>query len=132
MNTIRRLQALTTLSLTAALLACASVGNDSIRHETEQSIQARLVDGQTTKNQARKLFGPPIKTSFNDGGSEVWTYEFYAMQEDAISFVPVVNLFASSASGKKKELVLLFDRAGVLSRHAMVESEVKQRSGLLQ
>lgn len=127
-----RIRTLALVSLSAGLLACASVGNDSIRNETEQSIQAKLVDGQTTKDQARKLFGPPMKTSFNDGGSEVWTYEFYAMQEDAISFVPVVNIFASSASGKKKELVLLFDRGGVLSRHAMVESEVKQRSGLLQ
>ncbi len=53
------------------------------------------------------------------------------MTADAISFVPLVGIFAASASGTKKELVILFDEKGTVKRYSMSESPVTQRSGLL-
>jgi len=76
------------------------------------------------------MFGSPLKTSFTDGGLEVATYEFTNVSADAISYIPIVNLFGASASGKKKELVVLFDKSGVVQRYSMSESDVKQKTGL--
>lgn len=114
----------------ALAVGCASVGNEQLRDETETSVQGKISEGKTTKAEVRAIFGSPLKTSFTDGGLEVATYEFTNVSADAISFIPIVNLFGASASGKKKELVILFDKSGVVQRYSMSESEVKQKTGL--
>jgi outer membrane protein assembly factor BamE (lipoprotein component of BamABCDE complex) len=113
-----------------ALVGCASKGNESLRKETEVSIGTKLTEGKTTKTEVRKMLGSPLKTSFTDGGLEMSTYEFDNVTSDAINYVPVLNWLGSSASGTKKELVILFDRANVVQRYSMSESDVKVKTGL--
>ncbi|XVJ71666.1 MAG: hypothetical protein HEQ39_00230 [Rhizobacter sp.] len=113
-----------------ALSGCASVGNETLRAETESSVQGKIVEGKTTKSEVRSIFGSPLKTTFTDGGLEVWTYEFSNVSADAVSYIPIVSMLGSSASGKKKELVVLFDSAGITKRFSMSESDVKQKTGL--
>ena len=116
--------------ITAFAAGCASVGNEQLRNETEKSIEEKINEATTTKAQIISTFSSPKKTSFTDGGLQVTTYEFTNVSADAISYVPIVNLFGASASGKKKELVVLFDKKGVVQRYSMSESEVKQKTGL--
>ena len=121
---------------TAAVLAlvllagCASVGNETLRAESESSVQKKMSEGKTTKAEVRGMFGSPLKTSFTDGGLEIWTFEFSKVSADAVSFIPIVNLFGATASGTKKELVVMFDKSGVVQRFSMSESEVKQKTGV--
>ena len=112
------------------LSGCASVGNETLRTESESSVQSKLVEGKTTKPQVRAMFGSPLKTSFTDGGLEIWTYEFSKVSADAVSYIPIVNLFGASASGTKKELVVMFNKENVVQRFSMSESDVKQKTGL--
>jgi len=126
--------ALITTRNTAAVLAlvllagCASVGNETLRAESESSVQKKMSEGKTTKAEVRGMFGSPLKTSFTDGGLEIWTFEFSKVSADAVSFIPIVNLFGATASGTKKELVVMFDKSGVVQRFSMSESEVKQKT----
>lgn len=115
--------------LALALSGCASVGNESLRKETEVSVAQKIVQGKTTKSEVRAMFGSPTRTSFTDGGLEVWNYDFSNVSADAISYVPIVNLFGASASGKKKELVVMYDDANVVKRFAMSEADVTQKTG---
>lgn len=119
-------------SVAAALIlsGCASVGNETLRAESEQTITTKIVEGKTTKNEIRAMFGSPLKTSFTDGGLEIWNYEFSNVSADAISYVPVINMFGGSASGKKKELVVLFESNNTVKRYSMSESHVTQKTGL--
>lgn len=112
------------------LVGCASTGNESLRKETEASIGTKLTEGKTTKAEVRKMLGSPLKTSFTDGGLEVATYEFNNVTSDAINYVPVLNWLGSSASGTKKELVILFDKGNLVQRYSMSESDVKVKTGL--
>ena len=112
------------------LVGCASKGNESLRKETEMSIGSKLTEGKTTKTEVRQMLGSPLKTSFTDGGLEISTYEFNNVTSDAINYVPILNWLGSSASGTKKELVILFDRANVVQRFSMSESNVKTKTGL--
>ena len=122
---------LTAVCLAAlTLVGCASKGNESLRKETELTIGTKLTEGQTTKADVRKMLGSPLKTSFTDGGLEISTYEFDNVTSDVINYVPVLNWLGSSASGTKKELVILFDRANVVQRFSMSESNVKVKTGL--
>lgn len=116
--------------LSVVIAGCASVGNENLRTETESSVSHKIVEGKTTKSEIRAMFGSPLKTSFTDSGLEIWNYEFSKVTVDAVSFVPIVNMFGSSASGKKKELVVMFDQKNVVKRYSMSESDVTQKSGI--
>ncbi|MEY4769120.1 MAG: hypothetical protein RL637_1759 [Pseudomonadota bacterium] len=118
------------LCLLIFIPGCASVGNESLKRETEFSVGQKIVAGKTTKNEIRLMFNSPISVSFN-GGFEVWKYELSKMSIDAISLVPIVGLFVNSYSGTKKELNILFDENGIVKKYAMSESPVKVKSGLL-
>ena len=113
-----------------AISGCASVGNETLRKETESTVAQKIVEGKTTKTEVKAMFGSPLKTSFTDGGLEIWSYELAKMSADAINYVPLVGLFGGTASGTKKELVLLFDDKGVVKRFSMSESAVKTKTGL--
>ena len=112
------------------LVGFSSKVNESVLKETEMSIGSKLTEGKTTKTEVRQMLGSPLKTSFTDGGLEISTYEFNNVTSDAINYVPILNWLGSSASGTKKELVILFDRANVVQRFSMSESNVKTKTGL--
>ena len=118
------------LALALALCGCMSSGNDTLRKETELSVSKKMVEGQTTKAEVRGMFGSPLKTTFTDGGLEIWTFELSKVSADAVSYIPLVGLFGGSASGTKKELVVLFDDNGVVKRFSMSESPVTTKTGL--
>lgn len=112
------------------LAGCASSGNESLRKETESSVAQKMTEGKTTKAEVHAQFGSPLKTTFTDGGLEIWTYELSKVSADAVNYIPLVGLFGGTASGTKKELVILFDDKGVIKRFSMSESPVKTKTGL--
>lgn len=116
--------------LAATMLGCASIGNESLRRENEATVSQKVVEGKTTKAEVRSMFGSPVSTSFTDAGLEIWKYELSQMTADAVNFVPIVNLFGSSSSGMKKELVVLFDDKGIVKRFSMSESPVSVKTGV--
>ena len=118
------------LAVAFALTGCASVGNESLRKETEGSVSQKIVQGKTTKSEIRSMFGSPTRTTFTDGGFEIWNYDFSNVSADAISYVPIVSMFGASASGKKKELVVMYDAADIVKRFSMSEANVTQKTGL--
>ena len=118
------------MALVLALLGCASVGNETLRTETESTVKTKMVEGKTTKQEVRAMFGSPLKTTFTDSGLEIWTYEFSKVSADGISYIPIVNLFGATSSGIKKELVVLFDKNGIIQRFSMSESDVRHKTGV--
>lgn len=111
---------------------CASGGNTAIKEETAQSVASKLIHGRTTKNQVRALYGDPYSTSFTDSGNEIWKYHFKKAHLKASSFVPVVRLFASGSKEKKKELVVLFNKRGIVQKHSMSTSDIENNTSLFQ
>lgn len=110
---------------------CYSVGNDSLRKESESSVNTKLTEGRTTKAEVKDMFGSPIQTSYIQGGLEVWKYELLRMSTDAATFIPIVNIFLNGSSGTKKDLTILFDGDGVVKKYNMSESPLKVRTGLI-
>lgn len=111
------------------MIGCASTGNETLRAESEGSVSQKMVEGKTSRAEVRKMFGSPMKTSFSDGGLEIWTYEFNKVSADAVSYIPIVSMFGGTSSGTKKELVVMFDDKSTIKRYAMSESDVKTKTG---
>jgi outer membrane protein assembly factor BamE (lipoprotein component of BamABCDE complex) len=120
-----------TVSLAFLVTGCASTGNESIRAESGDTIKSKIEEGKTTQAQVQALFGAPTSTSFTDSGLEIWTYSFTKMSADAISYVPIVNMFGASSSGTRKSLVVMFDKKNIVQRYSINESAVTQKTGLL-
>jgi outer membrane protein assembly factor BamE (lipoprotein component of BamABCDE complex) len=114
------------------IAGCASVGNRALRTETSQTLDAKIVEGKTTKQEVRTMFGSPQNTSFTDSGLEIYHYEFSELESKAVNFVPVVNLFARGFDGTKKTLTVLFDRDDVVTRYSMETSPVDIRAGIFK
>jgi len=117
--------------MVAVLVAgCATAGNDSLREESSRSVDQKIVDHRTTQSEVKDMFGAPMTTSFTDAGNAIWTFELSHMSMDAVSYIPVVSMFAGSSSGTKKTLTILFDGKNIVVKHQMTESPVKVRTGL--
>lgn len=131
-QTMKHTPILFAIGIVIAMLTsgCASTGNETLRAESEGSVSQKIVEGKTSKAEVRKMFGSPMKTSFTDGGLEIWTYEFTKISADAVSYIPIVSMFGGSSSGTKKELVVMFDDKGLIKRYAMSESDVKTKTGM--
>jgi outer membrane protein assembly factor BamE (lipoprotein component of BamABCDE complex) len=131
---VRRIRYITIALLFMVLLVtgCASIGNESLRKESESSVAQKISEGKTSKDEIRSMFGSPISTSFTDSGLEIWKYDLSIMSADAVSYIPVLNLFGTSSSGTKKELTVLFDEKGIVKRYSMNESPVQLKTGLYQ
>ena len=114
-----------------ALAGCASSGNRVLKDETQASVQQKIVEGTSTKDDVKADFGAPMSISFTDGGAEIWQYDFEKVRYDAISYIPIVGALARSATGTRKELAIMFDRNDVVQRVSLTEAAVQKRDGLL-
>lgn len=112
------------------LQGCASHGNERLRTENETSVQQKIIQNKTTKQDIKGMFGSPLTTSFTGNGLEIWRYELANVSADAVNYIPIVNLFGSSASGTKKELVVLFNDNNTVKKYTMSESDVNLKTGL--
>lgn len=112
--------------------SCASTGNQTLKTESEVSISSKVQEGVTTAPEIKAMFGSPYETTYTDGGLMIWKYRLDDMRSDAVNYIPIVNWFGSSASGTRKELVVLFDDNDVVKRVNMSESDVKTKTGIFK
>ena len=111
------------------LAGCASSGNEKVRTETMDTVGTKVTKGVTTKDQVKALYGEPGSVSLTDGGSEVWKYEYAHATAKAVSFVPIVGLFAGGADVNKNEIVFLFDKNNVLQNYTVHASQSETHRG---
>jgi outer membrane protein assembly factor BamE (lipoprotein component of BamABCDE complex) len=115
-----------------ALAGCASSGNLVLKDETQKTVAHKLRRGHTSEAQVRKIYGDPMKTSFTDSGNLIWEYDFVKAHAKAADYIPIVNMFGSGAVGNKKQLVIMFDKRGVVRNYSMSTSKVEENTGLFQ
>ncbi len=93
--------------------ACAGTPQKVNLPAVERSWLSFLEDGKTRKEDVLTRLGPPSER-FGEG--RIVTYQFRVDSKTGIHIVPL-NLFA----GRYPQLVLVFDRSGILRRHALVD-----------
>lgn len=125
-------KALSIVFVALFVASCASTGNQTLKTESEVSISSKVQQGVTTAPEIKAMFGSPYETTYTDGGLMIWKYRLDDMRSDAVNYIPIVNWFGSSASGTRKELVVLFDDNDVVKRVNMSESDVKTKTGIFK
>lgn len=105
---------LTTVLVLATLSGCTSVGNQSLKNETQDSVKSKLVQGKTTKQDVLASFGEPDNRSTSDG-EEQWSYTMYNSQAKSTAFIPVVGFLIGGANTQTKSLMITFKKEKVSS-----------------
>ena len=118
----------TVVMLVFLMVGCASSGNRSLQKETELSMQSKIKEGVTTKDDVKMLLGSPDSVSFTDGGNEIWKYVHAKVKVSGKTFIPFYGLFHNGTHGTKKELTLLF-KGDVVEKYNMSETAINNQSG---
>ncbi|WP_245191549.1 hypothetical protein [Acetobacter oryzifermentans] len=130
MSKIKMAVMLSVLLLPMATVACSNSGNKTLKNETQASVDAKIIDGVTTKEQVKQMFGDPLNVNYTDSGKEIWKYEMVHSSVDGINFVPGMAYFGSRNHGTSKQLAIIFDGDKVL-HHTMASSKTVTGTGVL-
>ena len=108
---------------TAAFTGCAaSMGNSSIKNESNNSLSQKLVKGKTTEAQVENMFGQPESKSFAGNGDPIWSYSRNTVHTGLLSYVPIVGFFANEQTDTNKVLAILFHKNGILKNWQFTNS----------
>lgn len=81
------------LAISLSLLSACTVnpiGNTKLREQTLTSIENKIIQNKTTKQEVRELMGEPSDIKLNEWNlEEIWYYESY---DEHINYTPTVML----------------------------------------
>ena len=124
-------RAATLVVLILGFAGCASRGNEVLRGQDPATVNQTIIDGQTTRDEVRQIFGAPAQSSFLSEKNEVWTYRWARATAQGQNFIPVVGAFMRGYDVRKKELVIVFNERSVVARHVMTDINDTVKTGLL-
>ncbi len=99
---------------------CSTVGNGRLVQLDAPRAQALLVPDRSTRDEVRQALGEGAVIHFQSG-METWRYQYRAGVAKGWDQVPYIGLITARLDRPTKELVILFDAAGVLKRWSLQE-----------
>ena len=116
------------LTITLLLSGCSSTVNQSLRNETSQSLQSKIVKNKTTKSEITSALGEPDTRTTLDSGNESWRYFMVNNQINASSFIPIVGLFTGGSKSQARTLDIDF-KGDIVSQWSFSENNSTTQSG---
>ena len=107
---------------------CSTVGNGRMAQLDAVQAAALLVPGRTTQDEVRQALGQGTVIRFRSG-RETWHYLYRKGIAPGWDDLPYIGLITSRLDRPTKELVILFDGAGVLRRWSMQEFRTAPSKG---
>jgi len=106
------------LSIALAATGCGTSGNGRLVQLDSVEAHARLVPGTTTQDDVRQAFGDGKVVRF-ESGMQTWHYSWREGLAKGWDDVPYIGLITTRLYRPTKELVILFDAAGVVRRWSL-------------
>ena len=100
------------------ITGCSTAGNGLLVQLDSVEAHARLVPGTTTQDDVRQAFGDGEVVRF-ESGMQTWHYSWREGLAKGWDDVPYIGLITTRLDRPTKELVILFDAAGVLRRWSL-------------
>ena len=112
------------VALSAA--GCGTVGNGRLVQLDSVEARALLIPGTTTQAEVRQALGDGDVVRFASG-MQTWHYVYREGLAKGWDDVPYIGLITSRLDRPVKELVILFDAAGVLRRWSLQSYRNRER-----
>jgi outer membrane protein assembly factor BamE (lipoprotein component of BamABCDE complex) len=94
-----------------------SGGPESIKQESDATLDMKLIRGKTTKAEVQALFGPPSLKGLNPDGTEAWIYSRSEIQTGTI--VPLIFAPVTPGSVMMKQLQIQFDKSNRVKNYVL-------------
>ncbi|HHT8269942.1 TPA: hypothetical protein ACT2TV_003187 [Enterobacter ludwigii] len=112
------------------LSGCSTSGNQSLKNETPQSLQSKIIKNKTTKTELLTKLGEPDTRTTLDDGNEQWKYFMSNNQFNATTFIPVVGLFTGGSQTQSKTLEIDF-KGEIVSKWTFSSDNNNTKTGIL-
>ena len=106
------------LAVVLSAAGCGTVGNGRLVQLDATEARTLLVPGTTTRAEVRQALGDGEVVRF-PSGMQTWRYVYREGLAKGWDDVPYIGLITSRLDRPTKELVILFDAAGVLRRWSL-------------
>lgn len=111
--------------LIITLSGCVSMGTP-----VSDSQMSMLKNGVTTESDVIARLGQPNGVGKTSDGKKVLTYNYAHASPTAISFVPIVGLFAGGSNVQSTIVTLNFDQAGILQDYSSTQTQTNGGIGM--
>ncbi len=109
----------------AMLSACAGANNPALFGMNDKTVGSVITAQKTRKDDIQRLLGSAQEIAFKENGYEIWIYKDYnasaAAVNNILQYVPLLPTVRGTADiipeNTKKELIVLFDRSGVVQKY---------------
>lgn len=117
------MRALVVCAVVLALGGCTALGGGPSRQLDGASARQLLAPGVTSTADVTRLLGDAKVITF-DSGYQVWVYDYNPRLPAFTALIPIVGpvLGIMHDTTRDRELVILFDRHGVLRKYRLRES----------
>lgn len=117
----------------AALLlsACASAGNKNVAEMSRSSLENRMSGRSVKKIDIRDWLGNTQNEIRFANGAEVWVYSYRKSTASLVNFYRYASVLLGGQKNDSKELVILFDKEGVVRKWRLNETLDQEPTGLL-
>ncbi|AJJ23849.1 lipoprotein [Yersinia enterocolitica] len=123
------IRVLLTISI-LSISACSSSGNQSLKNETQATLQTKLIKNKTSKSDVVRAFGSPTSvTSKNDGG-DIYLYEMNNGKINPLTYVPVVGFFAGNTTTESRTLSITFNKNDTVNTWNFSSEDRKSENGI--
>jgi outer membrane protein assembly factor BamE (lipoprotein component of BamABCDE complex) len=123
------IRVLLTISI-LSISACSSSGNQSLKNETQATLQTKLIKNKTSKSDVVRAFGSPTSvTSKNDGG-DIYLYEMNNGKINPLTYVPVVGFFAGNTTTESRTLSITFNKNDTVNTWSFSSEDRKSENGI--
>ena len=89
-------------------------GNASLSNVSQQNLSNKIIQGKTTEAQIQQMLGKPNSASLNDKGDVTWVYMYQKGNVNAATYLPIIDIFASSATIHQKTLTITFNKNNIV------------------
>jgi outer membrane protein assembly factor BamE (lipoprotein component of BamABCDE complex) len=113
------------VAIYATLSACVSSGTKV----TQQQL-TKFEVGKTTEADVIAALGAPNNSTIATDGSKIDVYAHVSARANAASYVPIVGLFAGSATAHTDSVTLTFDPTGLLKAVSSSTGQTTVNTGL--
>lgn len=128
------------LASIVVLSGCATSGNPAVSNE---GLISQIKIGVSTKDDVRRLLGQPNVVSrgssaisvigtIQSATSETWNYTYVNVESSPATFIPIVGLFAGSATAQTDSVTVTFDDKGIVQHITTGHSQATAGPGASQ
>lgn len=110
--------------------AVTESGNMVLKEKSKEEIQKSIIKNKTKKDDVLKIYGEPTAKDLLSDGGEKWFYQYVNVADKPENHIPFVSAFKNSYEGEEKDLIILFNKKGIVVNYDISVKKIGASGGV--